>query len=367
MTMRMAASLLGLFLATWMGGAAAEAETFKVGVTTRLFIPSDPYEWRAAQTHGLRVTVWYPAAASATEAPQWIGPPDAPLFSAGRAAPEAALAPAPAKFPLIVMSHGTGGTGPSLGWLGTALAARGYVVAAVNHLGNNATEPYTVQGFSLWWERARDISVVIDGMLEETQFAPRIDAQRIGGAGFSLGGYTMVALAGGITDRSLLADFCRSPGADATCKAPPEFPGAGEKVEDLAKSDPAFREALERQGRSYRDPRIHAIFVMAPALGPAFVPLSLGEISIPVAVVAGEGDKIVPISPNAQRYAASILNSRLTLFPGGVGHYTFLGACSDAGRQAQPMLCNDAPGVDREAIHAKTIELATTFFSANLR
>jgi len=49
----------------------------------------------------------------------------------------------------------------------------------------------------LWWERARDLSAVIDGMLSDPTFMPRIDRQRIGAAGFSLGGYTMIAIAQG--------------------------------------------------------------------------------------------------------------------------------------------------------------------------
>ena len=94
-----------------------------------------------------------------------LGPPGRPLLDGGRAAPDAALSPTPVKFPLIVLSHGTGGTAGNLAWLGTALASRGFVAAAVNHPGNNAVDGYTVQGFALWWERAHDLSAVIDGML----------------------------------------------------------------------------------------------------------------------------------------------------------------------------------------------------------
>ena len=369
MTIRAVMLLLALLLATAHTAAARAdaAAPFKVGVTTRVFIAPEPYEWRAAQMHGLVVTIWYPAKADAAEAPQWFGPPDAKMFSAGGAAPEGAMAAAPAKFPLIVLSHGTGGTGMTLGWLGTALAARGYVAAAVNHPGNNATEPYTPQGFALWWERARDLSVVIDGMLEDPAFGQRIEAQRIGAAGFSLGGYTMMEIAGGITDRARFTEFCKSPAGDAGCKPPPEFPDVVGKVDALAQSDAGFREALGQAGRSYRDYRVRAVFAMAPALGPAVMPRSLGAIAIPVEIVAGAGDTIAPPALNAQYYAANLLNVRLTLFPGGVGHYTFLGACSELGHARQPVLCDDAPGVDREAIHAKTIELATTFFAANLR
>lgn len=368
MRMRATVTLLALLVAALLPLAARAdgAAPFKVGVTTRRFTPDGSYDWRGAQTKALVATVWYPAVASAAEQPQWFGPPDAADFSAGSAAPDAALAPAPAKFPLIVLSHGTGGAGLTLGWLGTALAARGYVAVAVNHPGNNGAEPYTVPGFILWWERARDLSAVIDRMLAEPQFGKRLDAHRIGAAGFSLGGYTVLELAGAITDRARFAQFCAAQAASASCKAPPEFPDLADKAAALAQSDPAFRAALDEAGRSYRDPRVQAVFAMAPALGPAVTPQSLGAVPVPVEIVAGAGDTIVPPGTSAQYYASRLLNVRLTMFPGGVGHYTFLGQCNAEGEAREKLLCADAPGVDRAAIHEKTIDLAAKFFAANL-
>lgn len=122
-----------------------------------------------------------------------------------------------------------------LGWLGTALASHGYIVAAVNHPGNNGVEPYTVRGFSTWWERARDLNVVIDNLLTDPTLGSHIDNERIGAAGFSLGGYAMIEIAGGITDPAAFKEFCASPRADGICKSPPEFPTL---VEDFAISFP---------------------------------------------------------------------------------------------------------------------------------
>lgn len=136
--------------------ARAEEPVYKVGVASRHFVPARPYDWRAAATHALVTQIWYPAGPSARDKPQRIGPAFGPaFFTAGSAATDAAIADRPATFPLILMSHGTGGSAQALAWLETALAAHGYMVAAVNHPGNNALEAYTTQGFALWWERAR--------------------------------------------------------------------------------------------------------------------------------------------------------------------------------------------------------------------
>ena len=152
--------------------AAQAASHFKVGVATRTFVPAEPYEWRGDAKHALATMIWYPADPGADEKPQQLGPPGNPLFDLGRAAADAALAPTPAEFPLIVLSHGTGGVAGNLTWLGTALARAGYVAVAVNHPGNNWIDGYTVAGFTLWWERARDLSAVIDGSMRRGSAPP---------------------------------------------------------------------------------------------------------------------------------------------------------------------------------------------------
>jgi predicted dienelactone hydrolase len=289
------------------------------------------------------------------------------MFEAPPAAANAELAKRPAKFPLILLSHGTGGTAQSMAWLATALAARGFIVAGVNHPGNTALEPYTVQGFALWWLRARDISVVTDAMLADATFGAHIDPARIGAIGFSLGGYTMIELAGGITSLAQFVAYCRAAPDAATCKAPPEFPDLLAKSEALAREDPAYAAALGESGRSYREPRIRAVVAIAPALGPTFTPESLAAITIPMAIIAGESDSILPIDANARQVAAKIPHAELTILPGRVDHYVFVNVCTPAGRSIMAPICVDAPEIDRAAIHRTTAALAIRFFEDRLR
>lgn len=340
---------------------------YKVGVADRAFLKGDAsYDWRGAQTHALLATVWYPADAQSVETDRWVGDPQQPFASAGRAAVDAALAPAPARFPLILLSHGTGGSAMMMAWLGTQLAAHGYIAIAVNHPGNNALEPYTVQGFTLGWERAVDMSRVLDGMLADPEFGPRIDAHRIGAAGFSFGGFTVIELAGGIDDLSQAIKACDVPHPTAAiCTSPPELPNLMPRAIQLFHSDAAYRHALEASRQAYRDPRIRAIFAIAP-LGSVFSPDSLEKISIPVEILAGAGDPILSPRTNAGFVAAHIPGAKLTIYPGGVGHYTFLDTCVPAAKAQNPGLCMDRPGVDRDAIHAETARKAVAFFDRTL-
>jgi predicted dienelactone hydrolase len=359
-----AALVLGLAFAAGVGSAQrGEPSARLVGATTRRFVPVGTYDWRGASTHALITTVWYPASATSKVVTQVIGPPGAPLFTLGEWASDAA--PAAGRFPLIVLSHGTGGSAQIMGWLASGLASRGYVVAAVNHPGNNALEEYTAEGFLIWWERARDLSTAIDSVLRDSTLSPVIDRQRVGAIGFSLGGYTMFEIAGARTDPELFQQYCRSPQAEG-CLDPPEFPNLLARWADLQKTSPSLRAATKRAAESYRDRRVRAAFAIAPALGPAFKIDSLRGISIPIQIVAGDADQIVPVRPNAQRLAQLTPGATLTLLP-GVSHYTFLASCTDAGRRAQPQLCADAPDVDRDAIHARTIELAAQFFERTLK
>lgn len=357
------------FLALWLillaapSVACADDAVFKVGVTTRDLIPAEPYDWRGARTHALRTMIWYPAAADAREEPQWGGPPVVPFFSAGSAARDAVPAGGTRR-PLILLSHGFGGTASDLAWLGAALAKHGFIAVAVNHPGNNGLEDYTVEGSSLGWLRAVDLSA-LDALLEDKTFGTVIDPARIGAAGHSFGGYTVIATAGGITDPTRVQAFCSSSAADALCAPAPDVMEMRRKSLVLLNSDFDFQRRYGRAGNSYRDDRIRAVFAMAPGLGPILTPESLAKISIPVAIVTGSADEIAPPASGAEALGKAIPHATLKRFP-HAGHFVFIGTCTMAGRVFVRGICRDPDGTDRDAVHAETIRLARDFFTASL-
>lgn len=342
-----------------------QAPEFKAGVTSRVFHPKPQRNWRGAEHQELRVTVWYPAAENAVEVQQEIGPPGAPLLLAGKAGEHAAMAPAVGKWPLILLSHGTGGSAMQMAWLGTALARAGFIAAAVNHPGNNALEPYTAEGFLLWWERATDLSEVLDGMLADAEFGPKIDSSRIGAAGFSIGGYTVLALGGARTDISILFDLCTKQPAAAGCRLP-EMKEMGTPEQMLQAVRRTSGVSLAQSDQSFRDPRVHAIFAIAPAFGFTLTPDSLHSIRVPVEIVVGSADPIAPPKENADYIRAHIRGAKETVLP-NVAHYTFLDTCAPAGKQQLGVFCEDPAGVDRDAVHAQVDDLAVGFFERHLR
>jgi predicted dienelactone hydrolase len=354
-----------LILLAALSVAYADDAVFKVGVTARDFVPDEPYDWRGAKTHAIRATIWYPAAAGAREETQWIGPPVVPFFSAGSAARDAELAAGPRR-PLVLLSHGFGGAASDLAWLGAGLAARGFIAVAINHPGNNALEDYTAEAYSLMWLRAVDLSAVIDALLDDKTFGNQIDPTRIGAAGHSFGGYTVIAIAGGITDPMRLQTFCRSPASDALCASSPQASKMRQASLERLGSDPDFQQRYNRAGNSYRDERVRAVFAMAPGPAPVFIPDSLNKILIPVAIVTGDVDEIAPPGSGAEALGKAIPHATVTMFP-HAGHFVFFGTCTAVGRVFIRAACSDPEGNDRDAVHAETIRLAFDFFTANLR
>jgi predicted dienelactone hydrolase len=344
----------------------AEPLNVHVGVVERVFHPKAVRNWRGAEKQELRVMVWYPAPVSAVETPQVIGPPDAPLFQAGMASPNAPLVPAMQPLPLIVLSHGTGGSKEQMAWLGTALARAGFIVAAVDHPGNNSHEAYTAEGFALWWERATDLSEVIDGMLADENFGTRIDKERIGAAGFSIGGYTVLEIAGAQTDVSVLYDRCAKQPDQILCHVP-EMKDMGTTQQILAQVRKTSGASLAASADSYKDVRVHAVFAIAPALGFTLTPESLRAIREPVEIVVGNADPIAPANENADYIRANIHGARETVLPGGVAHYTFLDTCTAAGTKGVGVYCADAPTVDRDKVHEQVAQEAVGFFEGALR
>ncbi|MGY3441243.1 alpha/beta hydrolase family protein [Bradyrhizobium sp. USDA 4473] len=340
----------------------AAAQVASVGQTSRHFVDEHRRNWDETGPRPLETTIWYPAVATGHA----VVPADAP-FELEAVEPDAPVAAKQAQFPLILISHGTGGCAAALLWMGHYLAAHGYIVAAVNHHGNTCTEKGDPRGFMMWWERPQDLSAVLDRLLKDPQFGSLIDQSKIGALGFSLGGYSVITLAGGRIDRPLFERFCASPARDFTCGPQPEFPEAPALFAKMEISDPVVQEAIRHSGDSYRDPRIRAVFAMAPVFASGFERKDLSDINVPMEILVGAGDTIAPPKTNAERYAALIRGARLIEIPGKAGHYDFVPVCNEIGRKMLPeRLCQDDPSVDRRQVHARAQSLALQFFDRTL-
>jgi predicted dienelactone hydrolase len=111
-------------------------------------------------------------------------------------------------FPVVIFSHGFLGCGTQSKFLTEALAGAGYLVLAPNHqdaLCGKGGFPKAEESFlkaenwtdATYRDRADDLRAILDALFAAKSFHDvPVDRRRVGLAGHSLGGYTVLGLAG---------------------------------------------------------------------------------------------------------------------------------------------------------------------------
>jgi predicted dienelactone hydrolase len=246
--------------------------------------------------------------------------------------------PAAGKFPLVVFSHGTGGS--SLGHHDslTALARAGFVAAAVEHPRDNYRDD---SGFGTDLQlqgRPHHVVALIDAILAHSTIGPAIDGQAgVGMVGHSAGGYTALLIAGAVPDFSL---------REAYERAIPD--------EQYQRRAATVRQRTRKPDlKAVADQRVRAILLMAPAIGYAFDKAALANVKIPVLLYRPTQDELLPHPWHAERIAQGLPTPPEYRSLHGAGHFVFLAPCSPALAARAPVICADPPGIDRKAIHAQ--------------
>ncbi len=258
------------------------------------------------------------------------------------------------RFPLVLLSHGSGGNVDGLGWLASALALRGAMVLGVNHPGSTTGDSSPRRSILLA-ERAADLGAALDQLLAEPAFAALLDTSRITALGFSLGGTTVLNLAGARIDPSAYRAYCDRLGeAAADCT----FFARG--CVDL--------DALPASwGQDMRDPRIGAVVAVDPGLTYAFTPASVAAMTLPVLLInLGDEDRwpAVDVGPAGSDLVGRLPDARHEVVA-PAHHYTFLARCKPEGAallaaERDDPVCDDPAGTDRAAVHAAIVDLVAS-------
>jgi len=201
--------------------------------------------------------------------------------------------PPPQGFPVVIISHGLGGTRRSYIYLAEYLARGGIAVAAIEHAGSNdqqllallegrADEVIPDEEF---FRRPQDISLAINALERAQTSGSRLpiplDTSRIGVIGQSFGGYTALALAGATFDPTSLEQNC-----------PPDKLTFNPSL--LLQCQAA---RLPDAQASLSDSRVGSIFVMNPIGSVLFGESGYGQIQIPVMIMGSAADTIAPVFP----------------------------------------------------------------------
>ena len=264
------------------------------------------------------------------------------------------------KHPLILISHGTGGGRLTMEWLADELVKQGFIVASVDHWGNTHDNKIAID-FVTPWQRAQDISFVLTQLLKDPGFNAVINDKLIGAAGFSIGGYTVIALAGGKIDLKAMNDFTNTPDGAREITIP-EFPNLINTLDEKA-----IQESFDKSP-PLKDKRIKAVFSMCPAIGQGFTKASqFKDVNIPLYIVGAQSDSIAPVKTNALHYHKLMPKSKLYIIPGKAAHYVFLNEALGELKRNGGIIFNDDPSVDRHAVHVMVGGMAVKFFKESFK
>jgi predicted dienelactone hydrolase len=248
------------------------------------------------------------------------------------------------KLPLVIVSHGRGG------WFGghddvvEALVDAGFVVAAINHPGDNGKDSSLRDSLSVLASRPADIVRLLDFMLNDWKDRAVIDRAKIGFFGFSAGAYTGLVLAGANPDFRRIAPLCTESNKSLGCE---QF-----RNNDIPSNPP-------------HDPRIRAAALADTAVNYVFTQEALAAIQIPLLIwrseLGGAG-----VDPKNSALTASRLPGNPDVHTVPAGHFAFLPPCSPQLATAFPRGCTDVPGFDRAAFHRDFDASVVGFFRAQL-
>ena len=252
-----------------------------------------------------------------------------------------------ARFPVVLFSHGGGGTikagGSSLPYanLITSLARAGYIVVAPFHPGSRLPREALE-------DRPRQIHKALNATLADPRFATRADPDRLGMMGFSYGGAVALIVAGATPSLAHLAAYCRDRTDDP--KACDGVPTDGSLANAVGKRSP---DALA----------VNALVLLEP-FGALFDPNGLTAVDMPTLLYRAAGSDL-KADGNIIALAAALPHPpRQETVPGG--HFIFFDPCPPAVAADAPAACTDAPDVDRAAIQRRIEPAIADFLRSSL-
>nr|WP_310617010.1 alpha/beta fold hydrolase [Pantoea cypripedii] len=308
-----------------------------------------------SNTRNLEAAIWYPT--QMTSHQDYVGGNKAfvgvPVW---RDAP-----PAPGHHPLLLLSHGYGGSWRNLNWLAQSMAAQGYIVAAPDHPGTTTRDRNPDDATRLW-QRPMDLNQLMDQLINQPATAGEVDETRIAAMGHSLGGWTVMELAGARFDPKQFIADCRQRPQLSDCKL----------TSTLGIDAPVAQEKLRSP---LRNTRIKAVVSLDLGLARGFTKESLAAIHLPVLVLSAQTDSTELPASIESGYLAQSIPQRWVRFirvPGAT-HFSFMQLCQPGGQAlieasspGDGIVCVDETGFTRQQIHQSVMTMVSGFLNASL-
>lgn len=222
--------------------------------------------------------------------------------------------------PLVVISHGSGGSHLVYRTLAQQLARNGFAVVMPEHPGNNRNNNDLAAKAVNLSNRPRHIRLVTDWAFSSTKLGAHLTPDAVMLIGHSLGGYTALALAGGL---------------------PTAF----------------AHETPDQQARPLKvapDHRVEALVLLAPAAAWFLTPGALSRVDVPILMLTAEIDPHTPAwhAEVIKKGVANPARVQHRVIP-NAGHFSFLSPFPRAMVNPAFPPSQDPEGFDRETFLAE--------------
>lgn len=223
-------------------------------------------------------------------------------------------------FPLILISHGSGGSHLGYRTIAHHLACNGFIVGMLEHPGNNRTDNKLVDTVDNLINRPRHLHIAIDWFFDNNNFAMYLKPDSVSIIGHSMGGYTALALAGG-----------------QPTSLPHELPNRHPQKISVT-----------------HDHRVKALVLLAPATVWFMAKGALSELNLPILMLTAEKDEytadfqsqiILNGVPDSTKVQHRIVEN--------AGHFSFLSPFPESMTKAEFPPSQDPLGFNRENFHLK--------------
>lgn len=304
--------------------------------------------------HGrqMQMAMWYPATEGATEMFA-----ENAVFQGDNIRRNAPLTAG--KHPLILLSHGMGGSYLSLNWLATGLASKGAIVVSVNHP-NGWFRDRKIEKMFNHWTRVQDLQTALDHVLADKELSVAVDSSRIYAAGFSFGGWTALSIGGATADPLGSLAYCEAAGERShNCMDLQHF-GL-----DTANTSDA------RWSASYKDSRVKAVVAIDPGLTWEMREENVRDLDQNALLIIGLGTGAdqhyaTDTSVNGSNFDALVPQAKKEVVAPAT-HFTAMPLCKAEGEallaaEKDDPVCTDPQGTDREAAHDRIIALIAQHF-----
>ena len=227
-------------------------------------------------------------------------------------------APKEGVFPLILISHGSGGGHLLYRTLAHHLASNGFIVGLPEHPFNNRNNNSLEGTVENLTNRPRHLSIAINWFFRSSEFKGFLKPDSVSIIGHSMGGYTALVVAGGV---------------------PTSFPH-----ESPSKQPEQISVAP--------DPRVKALVLLAPATVWFMAKGALSEVNLPILMLTAEKDKFTPDFHGQIIFEGVPDNSKIQhRIIENAGHFSFLSPFPESMIKKEFLPSQDPSGFNRESFH----------------